>query len=174
MSDIRDDTAPLPEGIARTFDLEDGTRLAVPVNTDVALLAFLRGTISHAPAPLDIMVEALLLSFDGAGLILVPRARSKSRNTVDADVYSLALSWAGDARRRLQRARTAFQGGPERGDLHAEVDRALRALTGHAPPIGVDRLAAIDERLRLLRRELLDIPVDAPAAEPPIGTGDAA
>lgn len=118
----------------------------------------------------------LLTHLFALDLILVPRGRSHSTQTVSVDTYTLMLSAKHAAEARVHQAVAAFEAGPQRGELHAEFHAAVLALTGHAPLPGVGRIAGVDQRLRELRAALLGVDVDQAAADLPAVTleGDAA
>jgi hypothetical protein len=103
------------------------------------------------------------------GLILVPRARSASRVTVDAELYSLALSGKHEAEERLGWLRKLALGSPDLvGAGRPLVDvagDAILSLAGRAPP-GDGRHWAELTMLRLRgaaailagKRDLSDLP----------------
>jgi hypothetical protein len=129
---------------------------------------------------LETFVELLTGSMHRKGIILVPRARSNTREAVDADLYSLALSAKYAADQALFAVRLVVDVLPGRGSLLAEFEAVIEQLTSHASPIGMlDRLALLEDRLRRLRLVVLGTAIDAPLADPgePLaaaGAGDAA
>lgn len=153
-----------------TVTLPGGEKLPVPPALNDALDRALRACRAFAEAGdyadwRTAFGLALTAALFEDGLLLVPRAFAKSSEAVNVNVYSLAREAQHRAERRLQEATAAFRGNGDRGDLHAEFDAALRALTGHAPLEGVSRVGDIDARLRTLRLALLFVPIDEPAAE---------
>lgn len=87
--------------------LDDGEKLflheeMVPVVDSLA--AMFGGRRFDVHAERRAMTLAIVAAFHNAGMILVPRARNTTREAVNADLYSLALSWKGDAERRMRQA----------------------------------------------------------------------
>lgn len=97
------------------------------------------------------------------GLILVPRARSDSRETVAADIYSLALAGKYDAERRLKvalDAQPALAGimslllgsagsdGTRGSPLLDDFSGGILALAGRAPPADLHLVLQAMTRLR--------------------------
>lgn len=97
------------------------------------------------------------------GLFLLPRAYSRTRESVDANLYSLALDRLHDSQRHMTALAQLVGDMPEIGPLVAHFQKVIDALTGHAPPAGAERLGALDERLRSIRQICLGVPLDAPA-----------
>lgn len=108
---------------------------------------------------------ALVAGLFAGGLIVAPRAFSKTREQVDINAYTLALDAKHNVERRLSAvARLLGPLSTELGPLLLEYQNVIDALTGHAPPAGAARLGGLDERLRLLREVVCGVPADAPAA----------
>lgn len=106
---------------------------------------------------------ALVAGLFEAGLFLVPRAHSRTREAVDANLYTLALDGKHAAERHLGALARVVGDMPGIGPLVVHFQRVIDALTGHAPPAGAELRGALDERLRLIRQIVLGVPLDAPA-----------
>lgn len=115
-----------------------------------------------------LFAEALVLALHAHGILLAPRGFQASRESVNVNVYSMMLAGKQHAESTLHHARTLFRGDACSADLHGEFHAALQSLTGHAPLVGVGRVATIDDRLRCLRELLLHVPLDQEPSEPPV------
>jgi hypothetical protein len=105
---------------------------------------------------------ALVAGLFEQGLFLFPRAHSRTREAVDANLYSLALDRLHDGERHLVALAQIVGDMPELGPLLAHFQQVIDALTGHAPPAGAELRGALDERLRTIRQITLGVPLDAP------------
>lgn len=164
-----------------TFTASDGAGLTV--HPDLAQ-AVRRALPAAAAQPDGILAEQYFLqhlveAMHHAGIILVPRARARSRDSIDADLYSVALSAKYAADQVVHAIRLVL--GPQAGrpSMAVEFQNVVDQLTGHAPILGVvENLGALEERLRRLRLVSLGVSMDAPLADEPapaaLPAGDAA
>jgi hypothetical protein len=160
----------------RTVTTPAGETLSVPDELDGALVAAVRassGSVETFAQWRTAFGDALTAALHEAGLILVARGFSTSRELVSVNLYSLAISAKNHGERRWHEAREIFRGGASgvsgtpTADLHAETSAMIDALTGHAPHSQIGRMAGVDERLRALRLLFLGVPVEqAPAGLP--------
>jgi hypothetical protein len=159
---------PLVSPAGDTAQLDSGEVLALPAELwpaiDAAIAA--AGALDDPAAARTAFAGAFAQAVHRSGLILVARAHARTREAVDANVYSMALSAKYAADQTLFTVRKIIGPLPELGTLGSHVEAAIDTLTGHAPPAGRDRLlAALDERLRALRLVVLGTPIDTPLGD---------
>lgn len=142
----------------------------IPSDLDAAIAEALQASATSQQTPAEwrtAFAASLVRALRACGLILVPRGRSGSRMTVDADLYSLALSMKGAAERQLGAVARLVGPAPDldpsAADLVTEFANLIAALTGHAPLQGVGRCAHVGERLRQIHEAALGTP--APTLE---------
>lgn len=155
------EAAPVPE-VDQIVVLPAGESLPLwPGLVEAIGVASMRAVGAPTPdAWQQAFAASLVADLAARRLVLVPLGDARTKTAVDAYVYALALDRQHTVERLLQQAAGIFGPDPERLDLYAEVEACVAALTGHAPPDGARRLAAVDERLRALRELLLGIPAD--------------
>lgn len=174
---IDGDQVAVPARLGHGVALPGGEILLVPADLEAAVMAAIDAARGAATVEAwrTAFGEALVRALHGAGLILVSRGRQASRETVDADVYSLALSMKYAAERRLGAVTQLLGVLPEIGSLGNHVQDVVDALTGHAPPRRSQALtAALDERVRALRLAVFGTPMDAPLSDPEPTDGEIA
>lgn len=154
-------------GFSRYVNLDSGDVVMVPdvlwAAIDNAMLEAAR--VEEVGASRTAFGYALVAELFAGGIVIAPRAFSKTRAQVDINIYTLALDAKHEIERRLSSAAKLL--GPlstEQGPLMLEYQNVIAALTGHAPPGGAARMGGLDERLRLLRAAVCGVPQDAPAA----------
>jgi hypothetical protein len=152
-------------GFSRYVNLNGGEVVMVPdalwMAIDNAMLEAAK--VEEVGASRTAFGYVLVAELFTGGVIMAPRAFSKSREQIDLNVYTLALDAKHNVERRLSTVAKLL--GPlstELGPLMLEYQQVIAALPGHAPPGGAARMGALDERLRLLREAVCGVPVDAP------------
>lgn len=159
----------IPAALGRGLPLRSGEVLLVPADLEAAVTTAIdasRGTRTVEEWR-TAFGDGLVRALHERGLILISRGRENSRETVDADVYSLALSMKYAAERRVGGVIQILGPLPELGSFPNHVQDVVDALTGHAPPLrGQALTAALDERVRALRLAVFGTPMDAPLADP--------
>lgn len=158
----------VPAELGRGLALPTGEILLVPADLDRAIGAAIEA--GRAAATVEAwrtaFAEGLVRALHEAGLILVARARQASRESVNADLYSLALSAKYAADRHVAAIGKVMGPLPEIGSFAHHAQALVDVLTGHAPPTRAPALvAAFDERVRTLRELALGIPADTPLAD---------
>lgn len=163
------------------FAAASGARLAIPDELRQAVRTALpaAGAQADGLSAEQVFLQHLVEQMHLQGIILMPRARTRTKSAVNADLYGLALSakYAADERvHAIAMLMGPLPGPPDRPDagrpsLCAEFQGLVDQLTGHAPPAGVvERLGSFEERLRRLRYVALGTPIDAELQDPPVET----
>ncbi|WP_043284119.1 hypothetical protein, partial [Reyranella massiliensis] len=126
-------------GFSRYVNLDSGDVVMVPD----ALWTAIDNAVAKAlnakdyNSSLTTFGYTLVAELFASGLILAPRAFSKSRAQIDLNVYTLALEAKHEVERRLSAVAKLL--GPlstYEGPLLLEYQNVIDALTGHAPPAG--------------------------------------